>query len=278
MAISPYRPGVSAGLPGTLPKAESCRRNDYPPRKHELRIVISVVIPTLNAQEWLPSCLAALVPAVVDGLVREVIISDGGSNDLTCRIADETGARFVSVRQRGRGMQLKAGAAAATSDWLLFLHADTVLEDGWQREVERFINRAGKRGAKGAEAAVFRFALDDRAARARFLEKLVAVRARLFHLPYGDQGLLIPKQLYEAIGGYQDLPLMEDVDLVRRLNRGQLTILSARAVTSAIRFRQDGYVSRSTRNLTCLLLYYLGVPADVILRVYERRRRDQENQ
>jgi hypothetical protein len=131
---------------------------------------------------------------------------------------------------------LAAGAARARFSWLLFLHADTALAPGWEREANQFMERVD-RGARPVAAAAFRFALDDVGARPRVLEWLVALRCAALRLPYGDQGLLIPKRLYAEIGGYRPLPLMEDVDLVRRLGRRRCHA-GSRAVTSAERFRR----------------------------------------
>lgn len=224
--------------------------------------MLSVVIPTLNAEPKLAYCLERLVAGVVSGLVREVIIADGGSTDETARIAEATGARFVSAEQ-GRGCQLAAGAGVARGDWLLFLHADTVLEQGWENEVSAFIEKNITE-----RAAAFRFALDDFGGSARRLEAMVALRCAIFALPYGDQGLLISKRLYRKIGGFKPLKLMEDVDLVRRLGRKRIVMLRSRAVTSAERFRGEGYLRRSARNLSILLLYALRVPANVLARLY----------
>ena len=226
--------------------------------------MISVVIPTLNAENRLAHCLARLVPGVVTGLVREVIIADGGSGDETFRIAEATGARFIEA-PRGRGSQLAAGAAAARGEWLLFLHSDTVLDQGWEEEAANFIEHmtAGRE-----RAAAFRFALDDFEPGARRLERLVAWRCALFALPYGDQGLLISRRLYRKIGGFRPMPLMEDVDIVRRLGRGRLVMLRARAVTSAVRFREGGYLRRPARNLALLLFYVLRVPPKMLARLY----------
>ena len=230
--------------------------------------MLSIVIPTLNAETTLTRTLAALIPATVRGLVKEVIIVDGGSTDLTAEIADAAGATWISA-PRGRGSQLKAGADAARSDWLLFLHADTVLERGWEDEVEKLFERIdGGRYDPRAVAAAFRFALDDFGAGARWIERLVALRCALFRLPYGDQGLLISRPFYDRIGGYRPMALMEDVDIVRRIGRHNLVFMTSRAVTSASRYHTDGFLLRPLKNLFCLTLYYLKVPPRVIARLY----------
>jgi rSAM/selenodomain-associated transferase 2 len=228
--------------------------------------MISVVIPTLNAEATLPGCLAALVPGAVDGVVREVIIVDGGSSDATALIADDAGARWQSC-ERGRGQQIASGVALARSPWLLILHADTVLEAGWAGEVSSFIEKVDS-GRRASSAAVFRYALDDDGARPRLLEALVNARSRVLALPYGDQGLLISRRLYDEIGGFKPVPIMEDVDIVRRLGRRRLTLLRSRAITSAARYRKDGYLKRIARNQSCLVMYLAGVPVERIARFY----------
>lgn len=228
--------------------------------------MISVVIPTLNSQRSLPQTLAALVPAAMEGFVREVVIVDGGSNDATAEIAEDAGAEFVrSVK--GRGQQLAKGARVARSDWLLFLHADTVLQNGWEAEAFRHI-REVENGEKPEMAAAFRFALDDKGIGAAFLQWTVGVRCYLLKLPYGDQGLLISRRLYDEIGGFKDLVLMEDVDLIHRLGRRRITMLQSFAVTSASRYHTEGYGRRILRNFFCLSLYLLRVPSRVIARIY----------
>ena len=224
--------------------------------------MISVVIPTLNAGATLGGCLAALVPAAMDGLVREVVVADGGSTDATAEIAEEAGARLL-VAEPGRGVQLRAGCAAAKGPWLLSLHADTRLEPGWAEAARRHM--AGHSG----QAGWFRFALDDPRPIARLWERGVNLRSRWAGLPYGDQGLLLSRALYEAAGGYAPLPLMEDVDLVRRLGRARLRGLEARAVTSAARYARDGYWRRSARNLALLARYYRGADPRSLARVYD---------
>lgn len=216
---------------------------------------VSVVIPALNSEHALPATLAGL------GGVAEVVVVDGGSTDGTPDVAARHGARVIAA-PRGRGVQLAAGAAAAHHGWLLLLHADTRLGDGWEAAARAhtasFPDRAG----------YFRFALDCSDPRARRLERLVAWRCRVFALPYGDQGLLIHRDLLHRIGGIRPLPLMEDVDLVRRLGRRRLRALDAAAVTSAERWLRDGWLRRSARNLVCLSLWFAGVPPQQIARLY----------
>ena len=229
--------------------------------------LLSIVIPTLNAAGVLDPTLAAAADGIARfeerGIPVEVVVADGGSRDGTADVARRYGALLVEA-ETGRGRQLAAGAAAAAGAWLLFLHADTRPAPGWDEEVGAFIAQATNQG----RAACFRFALDDRATAARLLERLVALRCRLFALPYGDQGLLIHRSLYEALGGFRPLPMMEDVDLVRRIGRKRLAYLRTPAVTSAVRFRRAGYVPRMARNLCCLLLFSLGVRAETVARIY----------
>lgn len=228
--------------------------------------MISVIVPTFNAERTLAPTLASLVPAVVDSVVQEAVIADGGSTDATIAIAEAAGTRLIEA-ERGRGSQLEAGAGAARGDWLLFLHADTVLEQGWVEEAQAFMGRV-ENGRRAPAAAAFRFTLDDEGLMARIVERLVRLRCFVLKLPYGDQGLLIPRALYNRLGGFRPLPLMEDVDLVRRLKRSELVMLKSRAITNARRYRQDGYLSRTLRNLSCILLYYLRVPARTLARLY----------
>jgi rSAM/selenodomain-associated transferase 2 len=227
--------------------------------------MISVVIPTLNAEAGLAATLSNLVPAAIDGLVRQVIVVDGGSIDRTLRIAEAAGVEIIQT-QCGRARQLIAGAETARFPWLLFLHSDTVLEPGWEREAAALVEGVDM-GQRRTAAAAFRFALDDRGFKPRLVEVGVSIRCALFRLPYGDQGLLIPKRLYHQIGGYRLMPVLEDVDIVRRLGRSRTLILRSRAVTSAIRYKRDGYARRVLRNFFCMALFYLRVPASTIARI-----------
>lgn len=225
--------------------------------------MLSVIIPTLNAAAVLPRCLAALEGGRGSGFIDDIIVSDGGSSDATASLANDLGAQVTSGRP-GRGPQLQRGALLAQGEWLMFLHADTILSPEWLFAAEEFVGDPGHL----RRAAHFTFSLDDNSAAARRLERIVAWRCRRFGLPYGDQGLLISRVFFGEVGGYRDLPLMEDVDLVRRIGRGRLAALPVAAVTSADKYRQTGYYLRSARNLTCLSLYFCGVPVRWIKRLY----------
>jgi rSAM/selenodomain-associated transferase 2 len=228
--------------------------------------MLSIVIPTLNAADTLGATLAALDDGGARGghiPALETIVADGGSTDGTRPMAEGLGAQVV-VSARGRGRQMIAGAEAAEGDWLMFLHADTRLAPGWSAAAAAFMADP----ANGERAGYFRFALDDHAPAARRVERLVAWRCRRLGLPYGDQGLLIARPFYEALGGYRPLVMMEDVALVRRIGRRRLVALDATALTSARRYERDGYVARPARNLLCLALYFLGLPPRLIARLY----------
>ncbi|HEX8126897.1 MAG TPA: TIGR04283 family arsenosugar biosynthesis glycosyltransferase [Allosphingosinicella sp.] len=217
--------------------------------------MLSVVIPALNAAATLGPCLDSVREA------EEIIVVDGGSTDGTPALAQGCGARFVQS-PRGRGVQLAAGAAAAKGDWLLFLHADTRLAPGWREAAGRQIAR------RPGAAACFRFRLDAHEKRARLIEAGVALRVRALGLPYGDQGLLLSRRLYDEVGGYRPLPLMEDVDLVRRIGARRIDRLEVDAVTSAERWRSGGWLRRSGRNLLCLAFYRFGMSPERVARLY----------
>jgi rSAM/selenodomain-associated transferase 2 len=217
-------------------------------------LTLSVVIPALNEEEL----VAAAVRSVRDD--AEVIVVDGGSADGTRAAAVAAGAE-VMVTAPGRGLQLAAGGRAARGEWLLFLHADTRLERGWADAIRSL--------PAPVVGGAFRFALDPPRAAYRWLEAGVALRCRLFRLPYGDQGLFARRAAYEAVGGFRPLPLMEDVDLVRRLRRaGRLAFPAVRAFTSARRFERRGAAATSLRNLGLLALYSAGCDPGRLARLY----------
>lgn len=229
---------------------------------------LAIVIPTLNAAGQLPGCLAALTPGRERDLIAEVIVADGGSSDGTAEAAAAAGCRVLQA-PRGRGLQLRAGAQAAAEGtappFLLFLHADTRLGEGWAAEAEAFMTETGEAGER---AGFYRLAYDEPGRVARRTAGLANWRARVLGLPYGDQGLLIPRRFYEALGGYPAEPLMEDVALVRRIGRRRLAAFESWAVTSAERYRRGGWLKTALRNLSLLTLYFLGASPAWLARRY----------
>lgn len=218
---------------------------------------ISVIVPTLNAEGTLGLTLSALMEGVDVGLVAELIVSDGGSADETLKLADAWGANIVTGPP-SRGGQLRRACDVARADWFLVVHADTVLSSGWSEAVSTHLKQNG--------AAYFELRFDHGG---HMVSAWANLRARLLGLPYGDQGLLIRRDLYAKTGGYPDIPLMEDVALARAL-RGQLTRLDATAVTSAEKYRRQGWIRRGARNLWVLTRYLLGADPETLAADYKR--------
>lgn len=219
--------------------------------------LIAVVIPVLADAEAAEELLA-LVPADPE---VELIVVDGGHDDRLERLSGTRPDVQLLRTPPGRAHQMNAGAAAASSEWLLFLHADSRLPAGWRRAI------AGL--SRPAVGGWFRFALDDSAWQARVIERLVAWRVRRLRLPYGDQGLFVRRQVFTALGGFRELPLLEDVEFVRRLVRaGVVHEVPLPLVTSARRWRRDGWWRRSARNVMIMSLYFAGVSPARLARWY----------
>lgn len=225
-----------------------------------MRAPLSIIIPTLNAEAGLAATLEALMEGLSAGLIRDVIVSDGGSGDRTLDIADEAGCVIVSGKA-SRGGQLARGAEAARGEWLLFLHADTLLEAGWSAKVSSHL-RTG-------QAGYFRLRFDATGFGPRWVAGWANLRSKVFGLPYGDQGLLVPLSAYRAAGGYPEIPLMEDVAIARTL-RGQLRGIPCEAVTSWERYERAGWLKRGGRNLMTLLRYFLGASPDRLAESYRK--------
>lgn len=228
--------------------------------------MISVIIPTLNAETLLGPTLTALIPAAVEGIVREVVVVDAGSTDRTLMVADQAGVEIIKC-EAGRGQQMMKGARRAKSNWLLFLHAGTVLDHGWELEADQFISRIDN-GRRKQAAAAFRFTLDDIGMAPRLVETISSALDLAFRRPHGEQGLLISRQLYDEVGGYKPMPLLEDIDLIRRIGRRRMVILRSRALANATQYREEGYLRRLALNQTARALYRCRVPAEQLARFY----------
>lgn len=219
---------------------------------------LGVVIPTLNEAGTLPGILSDLAHL---GLPATVVVADGGSTDGTVAEAERCGARVVSA-PRGRGPQLNAGAAALDTEWLLFLHADVRLSADARLALERAV-------AESEHAAVFGLAIDAPGLWPRVMELGARVRDRLGGLPYGDQGLLVRRPQFDRAGGYPDIPIMEDVALIRSLRRlGPIRRLPASLRVSPRRWLREGPYRTWARNTALLVAWRAGVSPHRLARWY----------
>ncbi len=219
---------------------------------------ISVVIPVLRDA----AAATRLVGSIPAKAPVEVILVDGGDDPALLALARH-GVRIVRSAP-GRGTQMNAGAAASSADWILFLHADSLLPSGW--------HDALLSAPPEARGGWFRFALDAHGWQARLVEWGVRWRVRLFRLPYGDQGIFVHRGTFEALGGFAPLPLLEDVAFVRRLvAAGPVFEVPLSLVTSARRWERDGWFAHSARNLAIITAYLAGVSPSRLSRWYGRR-------
>nr|WP_321362649.1 TIGR04283 family arsenosugar biosynthesis glycosyltransferase [uncultured Celeribacter sp.] len=226
-----------------------------------MRAPISVIIPTLNATPKLRETMLSLMEGLDAGLVRELILTDGGSTDGVEKMADFVGAELV-IGAPGRGAQLKRGAEAAQGDWLLFVHADTWMPEGWAEATVQHLAKSYDR------ALVYRLSFRDaKGAGPKMTAGWANLRTKLFDLPYGDQALLISRELYDEIGGFAELPVMEDVDIARRL-KGRIELSPLCVQTDPSRYQTSGWWRQGARNLWRLLRYRLGADPARLARGY----------
>jgi len=229
--------------------------------------MISVIIPTKNSEHDLVHALSALVPAAAEGVIREVIIVDGGSSDHTERVAEAAGCEWASLNAP-RSERLAYGASKARrGDWLLFLQPETLLESGWHHEAQAFIDRAARAPNGPRTAASFRLRYEAFGLSARLSESFAALRSQLLGMPYGNQGLLISRQFYQKLGGHKPLPELEDLDIAKRIGRSRLVFLRAAAVSSGDAER-EGLVSRLRQSLARFCVGTLRIPASVAVKLH----------
>ena len=227
---------------------------------------VTIIIPTYLDSDALRRTLDA-----TDWRGAEVVVAST-ADDATIAPLRAAYPAIVWVEcPRGRARQMNAGAAVSRADWLLFLHADTRLPPGWRAAIAD----ADQRGH--VAIGCFRFALDSGAWFARVIEAGVRVRVRLLGLPYGDQALFVRRSLFERAGGFAELPIMEDVDLVRRMRRaGALFRSPLPALTSARRWERDGWIRRTARHLMLISLYFCGVSPERLVRLDRARMHHPE--
>ena len=225
--------------------------------------VISIVIPVYRDCEALERTLAA---HDFDGC-DVIVAATAEERDALAPVRARRPAVMWIEAPRGRARQMNAGAAAARGDWIVFLHADTRLPARWRSAIDEAARR-------GCAIGCFRFTLDSTRWAARLLEAGVAARVRLCRLPYGDQALFVRRDAFEAAGGYADLPIMEDVELVRRL-AGPLFRSALPVLTSARRWERDGWIRRSAANVLLVARYFAGADPHRLGRLYNTNHADQ---
>jgi uncharacterized protein len=255
--------GLSAGFVDRLrdvdrPEDLHVRRNIERPAE----ALISVIIPTWNEESNIGSLLNDLV-----GTVNvEIIVVDGESGDRTSEIAAFYNVKVIQA-QRGRSIQMNAGAKEALGDILLFLHADTRLPQDWGSMVR---DASAEPGVAGG---AFELTINGNERGLRIIERSTNFRSRRLQLPYGDQGIFLRAHLFRQIGGYNNLPIMEDFELIQRLRKfGRIITVSAKAVTSARRWRDLGIWRTTLINQAMIWGYLIGISPARLARWYYGRR------
>lgn len=228
---------------------------------------LSVVVVARNEAGRLPALLADL--AAGSALVREVLVVDGASSDRTAAVARLAGARVLR-EPPSRGRQLARGVDAGSGTWLLLLHGDVRLPADWPHQVGAVLDRQkGRPPGSGEEAWCFPLAIEGRSAALRLVERGVALRSRWRQLPYGDQGLLLPRRLYEASGGIAPLPLMEDLDFVLRLRTmARIRCLPEAVTVNGQRWNQRGVWATTLTNARLRRAWRRGMAPETLAAIY----------
>jgi rSAM/selenodomain-associated transferase 2/rSAM/selenodomain-associated transferase 1 len=226
---------------------------------------LSVIIPALNEENHIRQTLEH-IGKISHG---EVIVVDGGSTDNTVQIAKECGARVLSSRP-SRGRQMNAGASEAAGDLLLFLHADTVLPDNFSSLIRHQMTSPEVVGGS------FALKIQPSTPLLRYIERTVTWRTKLFRLPYGDQAIFVRASLFRLIGGYEDIPLMEDVEFIRRLRKiGKIAFIPVPVITSSRRYAKTGALRAILKNKLVLFGYYLKVPPSRLAQFYYKKKKKE---
>ncbi len=246
-----------------LPQDLSIIRDD--PRFKDVfdeNTLISIVIPTFNEA----AVIGRTLSSVHNSQGVEIIVADGGSQDATCEIASRLGA-VVLVVNGGKAAQMNAGAAAAKGRILLFLHADTMLPDQYALLIRRAL------GNPSVVAGAFRFQTDDSGLAMRLVAWLANFRSIVLRWPYGDQGIFMMKRVFDEMGGFKPLPIMEDFELLSRLRRrGSIVTLSEQVITSARRWRRLGVIRTTLINQCMIVGFLIGIKPDRLYRLYYRNK------
>ena len=224
------------------------------------RTLISIIIPTLNEVESIATTMKSA--QAFTGV--EIIVADGGSSDGTGEMARDLGARLLTITG-GRAKQVNAGAMAASSDVLLFLHGDTRLPAGFHKQVFNILTMPD------IVAGAFALGIDGPGIGLRIIEKLANFRSRFFQMPYGDQAIFLRANLFRSIGGFPEMPIMEDFVFMQRLKReGRVVIAPLAVTTSSRRWKKLGIFKTTMINQAVLVAYFFGIDPDRLARWYKK--------
>jgi len=230
------------------------------------RLNISIIIPVLNEESGINTSIRHIRQISSEDRI-EIIVVDGDAGGSTIRSVADAGAQCL-ISPPGRGKQMNCGARAARGEILLFLHADTLLPRG-SISLVRKVMRSGR-----YQAGAFGLDLDSRRIPLRIIAAAARLRIRLSGIPFGDQGLFMRRDYFHRIGGYAEIPLMEDVEIAQRIKKleGRIIIVPERVLTSVRKWEEEGVLYSIFRNWFIQLSYFLGVPPERLVKIYYSSR------
>lgn len=225
----------------------------------------SIIVPVLNEQEQINTCLDKINGRNYDGNY-EIIIVDGDPHGRTINAVTDNSVICITS-PKGRGRQMNAGAAVARGELLIFLHADTTLPDNALGKISRALQNTDYVGG------AFDLKIDSERLFLKYISVRASLRSRWNRIPYGDQAIFLKKQYFDEICGFKEIPLMEDIDLMRRIKKDgkKIIILPDKVTTSARRWESEGALYTTMRNQILLGLFYLGVSPHKLAKYYWRK-------
>nr|MBF0222777.1 TIGR04283 family arsenosugar biosynthesis glycosyltransferase [Desulfobulbaceae bacterium] len=217
---------------------------------------ISVIIPCRNEEANIAKAIQSAAPEAF-----EIIVVDSG-NDSSARIASQLGCNVLTAPP-GRASQMNAGATAASGEILLFLHSDTVLPTGYSVQINKILRHPN------CACGAFQLHINQSGLAIRLIELCTNIRAKLFSMPYGDQAIFIHKSLFDSVGGYRDVPFLEDVLLIKTMQRrGTITLAKQKVTTSGRRWQRDGVLKTTLTNRLIMLGFLLGASPERLQHCY----------